>query len=125
MQYYILFNTSLVIASCFLSWIEPKIFVIAMRGIQMMDGKIVLVLGMIGFVTICYELLRRKEQLYWVYGLTGFIVAIITGMEFYSFYQNQYSGGAGIYLAALGGIQLTGSYVVVLFQKGKQGTLVS
>ncbi len=121
MQYYILFNSLLVIASCFLSWIEPKLFVIAMRGIQMVDGQIVFVLGFISFVTICYELLRRKEQLYWVYGLTGFIISIIAGMEFYSFYQNQYSGGAGIFLATLGGIQLTGSYIVVLLQKGKPG----
>lgn len=119
MQYYILFNTSLVIASCFLGWIEPKLFVIAMRGFQMLDGKIILVLGLLGFATICYELLRKKAQLYWVYGLLGFLITIITGMVFYSYYQNQYSGGAGLYLAALGGIQLTGTYVVFLFQSRK------
>ena len=120
MQYYILFNTALVIVSCFLSWIEPKIFVITLRGFQMIDGKIVLVLALIGFISICYELLRKKAQLFWVYGLVGFIITIITSMVFYSYYQNNYSGGPGIYLAALGGIQLTGTYVVYLFQQGKQ-----
>ncbi len=119
MPYYILFNTFLIIASCFLTWIEPKLFVISMRGFQMLDGRIVLVLGIIGFAAICFELLRKKVRLYWVYGLIGFITIIVTGMVFYSYYQNQYSGGAGIYLAALGGIQLTGTYVVFLFQQGK------
>jgi len=125
MQYYILFNTTLVIASCFLTWIEPKLFIITMRGFQMRDGKVVLVLGLIGFATICFELLRRKSGLYWVYGLIGFIITIITGMVFFSYYQNNYSGGAGLYLAALGGIQLTGTYVVFLFQHGKQSAASS
>ncbi len=123
MQYYILFNLTLVIASCFLTWIEPKIFVVALRGIQMIDGKIVLVLGLIGFITICSELLRRKAVLYWVYGFVGFIITIIAGMEFFSFYQNQYSGGPGLYLAGLSGVQLTGTYVIYLFQQGKKGNI--
>ncbi|MEC4678143.1 MAG: hypothetical protein VST69_05255 [Nitrospirota bacterium] len=119
MQYYILFNTVLLIVSSFLTWVEPKLFIITMKGFQMIDGKIVLVLGILGFVSICYELLRRKAQLYWIYGLIGFMTMIITGMVFYSYYQNQYSGGAGLYLAALGGIQLTGTYVVFIFQPRK------
>lgn len=85
----------------------------------MLDGKIILVLGLLGFATICYELLRKKAQLYWVYGLLGFLITITTGMVFYNYYQNRYSGGAGLYLAALGGIQLTGTYVVFLFQSRK------
>jgi len=118
-QYYILFNMLLIIISSFLTWIEPKLFIITMQGFQMIDGKIVLVLGILGFVSICYELLRRKTRLYWIYGLIGFLVMIVTGMVFYSYYRNQYSGGAGLYLAALGGIQLTGTYVVFLFQPRK------
>lgn len=125
MQFYILFNLTLVIASCFLTWIEPKIFVVALRGIQMIDGKIVLILGLIGFISICYELLRRKAALFWVYGFVGFIISIIVGMEFFSFYQNDYSGGPGLYLAALSGVQLTGTYVVYLFHHEKNGDISS
>ncbi len=123
MQFYILFNTFLVMFGCFLTWIEPKIFVIAMRGIDMIDGKIVFGLGLIGFLTISYELIRKNRQFYWIYGVVGLVIVVITGVVFFNYYQNNYNGGPGIYLSALGGVQLTGTYVIVLFQSGKKSSL--
>ncbi|MFQ5779575.1 MAG: hypothetical protein ACE5HN_02160 [Nitrospiria bacterium] len=120
MQYYILFNTFLVIFGCFLPWIHPALFVVGMRGIEMVDGKIVLGLGAIGFLSISYELLMKKERFYWLYGIVGFVVFIIAVLVLINYYQNEYSSGPGIYLAALGGLQLTGAYVVVLFKKGRR-----
>ncbi len=119
-QYYILFNAVLVVASCFLTWIEPKIFVVEMRGIDMLDGKIVFSLGLIGVVSICYELFRKQIRYYWIYGMVGFLIMVTSGFIFYNYYQNNASGGPGIYLAALGGIQLTGTYVIYLQQLGKR-----
>ncbi|MFQ5598831.1 MAG: hypothetical protein ACE5GK_12380 [Nitrospiria bacterium] len=116
MQFFILFNTFLVMYGCFLTWIEPKIFVVAMRGIDMIDGKIVFGLGLIGFFGIAYELIRKRKAFYWVYGGVGLIVTVISGVVFFNYYQNNYNGGPGIYLSALGGIQLVGSYVAVLLQ---------
>lgn len=114
MYFYVLFNTFLVIASCFLTWIEPKIFVIEMRGIQMIDGKVVLTLGTIGFITCVFEMLRKKRKFFWVYGMVGFLISIITAVVFFNYYQHEYRGGPGIYLAALSGVQLTGTYILHL-----------
>lgn len=117
LQLYILFNTFLVMFGCFLTWIEPKIFIIAMRGIDMIDGKIVFSLGLVSFLFISYELIKKRKQFYWVYGAVGLVVTVILGVVFFNYYQNDYHGGPGIYISALGGIQLVGSYVVVLFQQ--------
>lgn len=120
MQLYILFNSFLVMFGCFLTWIEPKIFVVALRGIEMMDGKIVFGLGLLSFIAVSYELIRKKTQLYWLHGVLGLAVTVVSGVVFFNYYQNNYNGGPGIYLSALGGIQLVGSYVVVLFQRAKE-----
>lgn len=121
MQYYILFNTFLVILGVFLPWLQPGLFVAGHRGIQTSDGKVVLAIALIGFVMISYELIRRKERFYWLYGGVGFAVMIITSLVLYNYYyQNNYSSGPGVYLSLLGGLQLTGTYVVYLFTQGRR-----
>lgn len=120
MQYYILFNTFLVILGVFLPWIHPALFVVGLRGIDTMDGKIVLVFGFIAFLIISYELIKRTERFYWLYGGAGFAVLIYTLVVLYNYYyQNNYSSGPGIFLSLLGGLQLTGIYVVYLFRQGR------
>ena len=120
MKYYILFNTFLVVLGVFLPWIHPGLFVVGLRGIDTMDGKIVLTLAFIGFLMISYELITRRGQFYWLYGGIGFAVLIVTSMVLYNYFQNNYSSGPGIYLSFLGGLQLTGSYVVFLFKHGRR-----
>lgn len=120
MQFYILFNTFLVISSCFLQWIQPKIFVTNIIGIETIDGKIIFGLGVIGFLAVSCDLIMRKERLTWITGTVGFIVFIITAMLFYDYSRNEYVLGPGMYLAALGSVQLTGAYVVFLFKKAGQ-----
>jgi len=119
-QFYILFNTFLVMLSCFLQWIQPKIFVTNIKGIETFDGKIIFGLGIIGFLAVSYDLITRKKRFTWITGIVGFIVFIITSMLFYNYSQYEYVLGPGMYLAALGSVQLTGSYVVFLFRKEGQ-----
>ncbi len=107
---------------CFLTWIEPKIFVVEMRGIDMIDGQIVFGLGLVGFLFVSYELIKKRREFNWVYGVVGLIITVISGVIFFNYYQNEYHGGPGIYLSALGGIQMVGAYVVILFQQGKSPT---
>jgi len=107
---------------CFLSWIEPKIFVIALRGIEMIDGKIVFGLGLIGFVVVATELIFKKQRLYWLYGVLGLAVTVVSGVVFFNYHQNNYNAGPGIYLSALGGLQMAGSYVITLLQMGKSAS---
>jgi len=116
---FILYNTLLVMYGSSLIWIEPKIFNIAMRGIEMMDGKVVFGLAATGCIVVLLELIFRKRRLSWLYGVLGLAIVIITGVVFFNYYRNAYNSGAGIYLAALGGVQLVGSYVVLLFRQGK------
>lgn len=120
MYLFILFNTLLVMYGCSLTWIEPKIFNVAMRGLQMMDGKVVFGLAMAGCIVVVYELIRKKRSLFWIYGILGLAITIITGVVFFNYYKNAYNSGAGIYLAALGGLQLVGSYVVLLFGQNSE-----
>lgn len=120
LQYYILFNTFLVMAGVFLPWIHPGLFVVGLRGIEMIDGKIVFLLACIGFVTISYEIIRKRGRFFWLYGAVGFLILMVTALVLYNFYQNNYSSGPGIYLSALGGLQLTGSYIVFLFKQGRR-----
>ena len=120
MQYYILFNTFLIILGVFLPWIHPGLFVVGLRGTNTMDGKIVLVFALIGFLTVSYELIKRKERFYWLYGGVGFATLIVTSLVLYNYYQNNYSSGPGIYLSVLGALQLTGAYVVYLFRQGRR-----
>ncbi len=119
-QLYILFNTFLVMLGSFLNWIEPKIFVVALRGIEMMDGKLVFGFGLVGFIGVAYELICKKKQLNWLYGVLGLAVTVISGVVFFNYYQNNYNAGPGIYVSTLGGIQLVGSYVVLLLQPQKE-----
>lgn len=119
MLYYILFNTFLVALGCVLPWLHPGLFVVGLRGIDMMDGKIVLGLALIGLLAAAYQLLRKGERFYWVYGLIGFLILIISMLDLYTFYQNRYPIGPGIYLVALGGLQLTGAYILFLLKQGR------
>ncbi len=118
MLYYILFNTFLVALGCVLPWLHPGLFVVGLRGIDMVDGKLILGLALIGFLAASYQLLQKRGR-YWVYGLIGFLILIISALDLYTFYQNRYPIGPGIYLAALGGLQLTGAYVLVLLRQGR------
>lgn len=121
MQYYILFNMFLVIFGVFLPWLQPGLFVAGHRGIETNDGKIVLIIAVIGFVMVSYELIKRKARFYWIYGGVGFAVLIITSLVLFNYYyQNNYSSGPGIFLSLLGGLQLTGTYVVYLFKQGRR-----
>lgn len=122
MYLFILYNALMVMYGCSLIWIEPKIFNVAMRGLEMLDGKIVFGLGATVCIVVLYELLRKKKSLSWLYGVLGLLIVIITGVVFFNYYINAYNSGAGIYLATLGGLQLVGSYVVLLFRQGKRNT---
>ena len=117
MQLFCLYNTVLVIVGCFLTWIEPKIFIVAMRGVEMIDGKIVLGLGGIGFLIIFFDLILKRKRFLWAYGLVGFTISIIIGVVFFNYYRNQYDGGPGIFISALGAVQLTAAYVSFLFSE--------
>jgi len=116
-QLFCLYNTVLIIVGCFMTWIEPKIFIVAMRGIEMMDGKIVLFLGALGFFAALADVIRKKTRFIWAYGLVGFTVSIIIGVVFFNYYRNLYNGGPGIFICTLGALQLTAAYVNFLFKK--------
>ena len=120
MYLFILFNTLVVMYGCSLIWIEPKLFNIAMHGLEMMDGKVVFALALTAGIAVLFELIFKKRSLSWLYGILGLAIVIVTGVVFFNYYKNAYNSGPGIYLAALGGLQLTGSYVVLLFRQGKQ-----
>lgn len=119
MLYYILFNTFLVALGCVLPWIHPGLFVVGLRGIDMIDGKVALGLALIGLLAASYQLLQKRGRFYWVYGLIGFLILMIATLDLYTFYQNRYPIGPGIYLVALGGLQLTGAYILFLLRQGK------
>ncbi|GEM_PF-2382636 len=119
MLYYILFNLALVILGCFLTWLHPGLFVAGHRGIQTFDGKIILGLALIGFLHVSFQMIWRKKGYSWINGLVGFFIFIVSVLVLYDYIRNQYPIGPGIYLAALGGLQLTGAYVVMLFQRGR------
>ncbi|TAK02466.1 MAG: hypothetical protein EPO39_13370 [Candidatus Manganitrophaceae bacterium] len=119
MLYYILFNTFLVALGCVLPWLHPGLFVVGLRGIDMVDGKLILGLALIGLLAASYQLLQKRGRFYWIYGLIGFLIFIISALDLYTFYQNRYPMGPGIYLAALGGLQLTGAYLLMLFRQGR------
>lgn len=119
--YYILFNTFLVALGAFLPWLHPGLFVVGLRGIDMMDGKVILGLALIGFLAAAYQLVQKRGRFYWIYGLVGFLILLVTILDLFTFYQNRYPIGPGIYLAALGGLQVTGAYIVMLFRSGRGG----
>lgn len=118
MGYYILFNMALLLLGCSLPWLHPALFVVGLRGIDMIDGKAILILAFFGFLTGAYQLIWKKEGFYWLYGTIGLVTGVITGMDLYQFYQSRYPVGPGLYLAALGGLQLIGCYLVTLFRGG-------
>ncbi len=124
MIYYILFNISLVTLGCFLPWLHPGLFVVGLKGYQMIDGKVILALALIGFSVAAFQLLQRRGRFDWLYGLIGFAILMITALDLYTFYLNRYPIGPGIYLVALGGLQLTGAYLFLLFNR-KKGTASS
>ena len=117
MRLYHLFNAFLVLAGCFLPWIHPGLFVPGLRGVEMFDGKVALSLALIGFGTASFQLIQKKEGLDWLFGGIGLAIGVIAGMDLYIFYRNRYSIGPGLYLTALGGLQLTGSYVLILYRR--------
>lgn len=119
MRYYILFNMLLIAFGCLLPWLIPGLFVVGLRGIQMMDGKIVLALAVIGLLAIAYHLVSRRG-FDWLYGVVGLATAVISGMDGYSFYKSGYTIGPGVYLVALGALQLIGSYIVLLIEGGEK-----
>lgn len=117
MVYYILFNTFLVALGCVLPWLHPGLFVVGLRGIDIMDGKVILGLALICFLAASYQLLQKRGRFDWIYGLIGFLILIVSALDLYTFYENRYPIGPGIYLAALGGLQITGAYVLMLFRQ--------
>ncbi|MFQ5580632.1 MAG: hypothetical protein ACE5FZ_08465 [Nitrospiria bacterium] len=120
MKFFRFYNTLLVIASCFLQWIQPKIFVTNIKGVETFDGKLIFGLGVIGLLAASFDLILRTELLTWVTGIIGFIVFIIIGMLFYDYSRNEYVLGPGMYMAALASLQLTGAYIASLFKKADQ-----
>ncbi|HIE65459.1 MAG: hypothetical protein ABGX83_01140 [Nitrospira sp.] len=120
MKFFRWYNTVLVILSCFLQWIQPKIFVTNISGIETFDGKLVFGLGVIGFLAASGDLIIKGGRFAWLTNVTGFIVFIIISMLFYDYSRNEYVLGPGMYLAAMGSLQLTGAYVASLFKKGGQ-----
>lgn len=117
MLYYILFNTFLVALGTVLPWLHPGLFVVGLRGIDIMDGKVILALALIGLLAASYQLLQKRGHFYWIYGLIGFLILIVSALDLYNFYQNRYPIGPGIYLTTLGGLQLTGAYVLTLLRQ--------
>lgn len=119
MLYYILFNLALVILGCFLTWLHPGLFVAGHLGIQTFDGKIILGLALIGFLHVSFQVIWRKRGNDWINGLVGFLIFIISGLVLYDYIRNRYPIGPGIYLTAVGGLQLTGAYLLMLFRQGR------
>lgn len=120
MLYYTLFNLALVILGCFLTWLHPGLFVAGHRGIQTLDGKIILGLALIGFLNVSFQMILRKKGLDWVNGLVGFSIFIVSGLVLYEYFQNRYPIGPGVYLTTLGGLQLTGTYILFLLRQGRR-----
>ncbi|MBI3804303.1 MAG: hypothetical protein HY282_11140 [Nitrospirae bacterium] len=119
MVYYILFNTFLVALGAFLPWLHPGLFVVGLRGIDMIDGKVILLFALIGFLVASYQLIQKRGRFYWLYGVVGFLILLVTILDLYTFYQNRYPIGPGIYLALLGGLQITGAYILMLLRPGR------
>jgi len=116
-QLFCLYNTVLIIAGCFMTWIQAGIFIVTLRGIQLPFGRVVLVLGLIGFLILLLELIQRKKRFIWAYGPVGYTSFLVLGVTFLNHYRNQYISGPGIFISALGALQLTAAYVFFLFQK--------
>lgn len=121
MPYYLLFSLLLIVAGSFLPWTHPALFVILLRGIDMLDGQILLALTCAAIVCVLYHLVWRRSPrwTWWLYGFVGIIVVMVTGFDLFLFYKNRYPTGPGIYLSFLGGVQLLGS---VVFYKVRRRT---
>jgi len=111
------YNTVLVIISCFLQWIQPKIFVTNITGFQTFDGKLVLGLGLIGFLAASCDFISKGERFAGISGIIGFIIIIYVSMLFFDYFRREYVLGPGIYLVALGSLQLTGAYIAALLKR--------
>jgi hypothetical protein len=120
----ILFNLTLIVVGCFLPWLHSALFVVRLRGVEMVDGKVVLGLAAAGFLWMLYQILLGKKASLpneepapssrpFFYGVIGLAVVAVTGLDLALFYQKGYPIGPGIYLACLGGAQL----VVYFFKK--------
>ncbi len=136
MIYYIVFNLILMIIGCFLPWLHAALFVVRLRGIDMLDGKVVFGLATASFLWILYQRLTGvtmpanrpppldaedsssslptgpvRPQWPLPHGVVGLAVVAITGLDLYVFYKNRYPIGPGIYLSFLGGAQLVGCFL--------------
>ncbi len=117
--YYILLNLILIAIGCTLPWLHPALFVVRLKGIDMVDGKVIFVLALMGFVGVLYQLIQKRgvttraggRGFFVFYGVVGLAVVAITGLDLTLFYKNNYPIGAGIYLSFLGGIQLVGCFL--------------
>ena len=114
MSAYLFFNIILVIFGCFLPWVHAAIFVVRLRGIDMMDGKVLLAFAILALLFFLYQTIRKESLRLMAYAAFGIVILAITGLDLYIFYMNQYPIGPGIYLSFLGGAQIFGCSIFYL-----------
>ena len=106
MRYFILINWILVMTGCFMPWLYPKLFVIGMDGIDMVDGKVILALAIVGIVVSMVQFRVQRKGLFMLQGLLGLGIIAISGMELLVFYQRAYPVGPGLFLVFLCATQI-------------------
>ncbi|HET6371471.1 MAG TPA: hypothetical protein VFG95_09755 [Nitrospiria bacterium] len=109
------FSTLLVLIGIFLPWIHPSLFIVMTRGIDIRDGQVLLVFGLIASLISIYGILRGWKMLGWLYLLIGLFCAAVSGAEIYDFWRRQYNVGPGLYLTLVGGAQLALAPVLARF----------
>jgi hypothetical protein len=118
MPYYLLLNIGLITGGCFLPWVHQTLFVVRLRGVDMIDGKVLLILAVAALLVLLYQQITKRSPRWigWAYGMIGGAVVLITGLDLYDYYNQLYPVGPGIYLCFLGGVQLLG-HAVFRFKK--------
>jgi len=106
-----------VIVGCFLPWTHAAIFVVRLRGWEMMDGKIMFAIAVSALCLLLYQTIQKRQIVLMIYGVMGLAIAAITGLDIYLFYMNNYPTGPGVYLSFLGGAQI---FVYSVFNKMKR-----
>jgi len=107
-------STLFILIGIFLPWIDPSLFVQVTRGIDMKDGRLILVLGLTASFISIIGILRGMGVLRWFYLFFGLLCFCISGADLYFFWKSEYNVGPGIYLTLIGGAQLALSPLLAL-----------